>query len=47
MKVIGKGGFSRVIQVRRILDGKIFAMKIMSKEFLLKEDKLEQILTEK
>jgi hypothetical protein len=34
MKMIGKGGFSRVSMVRRKSDGMIFAMKIMSKEFL-------------
>ena len=32
IKVIGKGGFSTVLQVRQKSTGKLFAMKIMSKQ---------------
>ena len=31
LKVIGKGGFSTVIQVRRKYDGMLFAMKCLKK----------------
>ena len=32
IKVIGKGGFSKVMMVRRKSDGSIFAMKTLKKE---------------
>ena len=44
IKVIGKGGFSRVIEgklnlARKKDTGKLYAIKIMTKEFILSEDK--------
>ena len=47
LKVIGKGGFSKVVMCRKKDTGALYAMKIMSKEFVLKEEKTNQILTEK
>lgn len=47
VKVIGKGGFSRVVEVRKRDTGAIYAIKIMNKAFLLREDKSSQILSER
>ncbi|CAG9315247.1 unnamed protein product [Blepharisma stoltei] len=47
IKVIGKGGFSTVSQVRKKDTGQLYAVKTMDKEFVKGEDKVNQILTEK
>lgn len=47
IKTIGKGGFSRVIEVRKRDTGAIYAIKIMSKSFLIREEKVAQILSER
>ena len=47
LKVIGKGGFSTVFMCRKKDSGYLYAMKIMSKEFVIKEEKVPQILTER
>ncbi|OMJ80473.1 hypothetical protein SteCoe_19276 [Stentor coeruleus] len=47
LKVIGKGGFSHVTAVRKKDSGQLFAIKTMSKSFVLGEGKTEQIMTEK
>ena len=47
IKLIGKGGFSRVVEVRKRDTGMLYAIKIMSKTFLVKEEKVQQILTER
>jgi hypothetical protein len=47
IKVIGKGGFSQVVMCRKKDNGSLYAIKIMSKEFVLKEEKVPQILTER
>lgn len=47
IKLIGKGGFSRVVEVRKKDTGMLYAIKIMSKSFLAKEEKVQQILTER
>jgi len=46
-KVIGKGGFSKVFQVRHKITGQIFAMKVLRKDKLKLDNKVEQILTER
>ena len=46
VKLIGKGGFSRVVEVRKKDSGALYAAKIMSKSFLLREHKVTQVLTE-
>lgn len=47
IKFIGKGGFSQVIEVRKKDTGMLYAVKIIKKDFLINEDKVHQILTEK
>lgn len=47
IKIIGKGGFSNVFQVRKKDTGKIYAMKVISKSFVLKIGKAEQIMSER
>ena len=47
IKYIGKGGFSQVIEVRKHDTGMLYAIKIVKKEFLINEDKVHQLLTEK
>jgi hypothetical protein len=47
IKFIGKGGFSQVVEVRKKDTGMLYAVKIIKKDFLINEDKVHQILTEK
>ncbi|CAG9315296.1 unnamed protein product [Blepharisma stoltei] len=47
IRTIGKGGFSRVIEARKLDSGIIYAIKIMSKSFVINEEKVVQILTER
>ncbi|CAG9326813.1 unnamed protein product [Blepharisma stoltei] len=47
IKVIGKGGFSTVSEVRKKDTGELFAVKTIDKEFIKREGKITQILTEK
>ncbi|CAG9319496.1 unnamed protein product [Blepharisma stoltei] len=47
LKVIGKGGFSTVFQVRKKDTGHLYAIKTINKKFLINEDKIFQILNEK
>lgn len=46
IKVIGKGGFSTVLQVRKRDNSMIYAMKVISKSFVLQKGKSESIMTE-
>ncbi len=47
VKSIGKGGFSRVLLVRRRDDGMLYAMKVISKAQIVKKGKVEQALAER
>lgn len=47
IKLIGKGGFSKVVEVRKKDTGALYAVKVLSKSFLLKEEKAVQVLTER
>ena len=47
MKVIGKGGFSNVIQVRRKDVGSIFAMKCLKKSQIKRENKVRHVMNER
>ncbi len=47
VKMIGRGGFSKVLEVRKRDTGAIFAMKVMSKSFVVGKDKTQQMITER
>lgn len=47
LKVIGKGGSATVFQTRKIDTGQLFAIKVLNKRFLHREDKTSQGLTER
>lgn len=47
IKVIGRGAFSRVILVRKKDTGRLYAMKIMRKDKLLRENKIKPIINER
>lgn len=47
IKVIGKGGFSRVILSRKKDTGRLYAIKIMKKAKIIKEKKVRPILSER
>ena len=46
-KVIGKGGFSKVLLVRNKITGSLFAMKVMRKDKIKRDNKVMQIMTER
>lgn len=47
LKVVGKGNFAKVLQVRKKDTGKIYAMKILNKVKLAESDQVEHIKTER
>ena len=47
VKTIGKGGFSKVLQVRKRDTAMIYAMKVISKSFVIQKEKSEQIMAER
>lgn len=47
LRVIGRGNFAKVLQVRKIDSGKIYAMKILNKTKLAESDQVEHIKTER
>ena len=47
IKVIGRGGFSRVILCRKKDTGRLYAMKILKKSKLIREKKIKPILSER
>ena len=47
IKVIGRGAFSRVILVRKKDTGRLYAMKIMRKDKLVREQKIKPIINER
>ena len=47
IKVIGKGGFSRVILSRKKDTGRLYAIKVMSKNKIINERKIRPILSER
>jgi serine/threonine protein kinase len=40
-KVIGKGGFSKVFQVRNKINGQMYAMKVLRKDKIKLDNKVE------
>lgn len=47
IKVVGRGAFSRVILVRKKDTGRLYAMKIMRKDKLVREQKIKPIINER
>jgi len=47
MKQVGKGAFAKVFQVKRNLDGKVLAMKIMRKDILTNLNQIQHLKNEK
>lgn len=47
LKVIGKGGFSKVLLVRKKDSGLLFAMKVMEKSFVADDGKFRQVMCER
>ena len=47
LKVIGRGGFSRVILCRKKDTGRLYAMKILKKSKIIREKKIKPILSER
>lgn len=47
LKVIGKGGFSKVLLVRKKDSGLLFAMKVMEKSFVTEDGKFRQVMCER
>lgn len=47
LKIIGRGTYGKVSLVRHLKDGKIYAMKSMSKRLLQEYDQIGQIITER
>lgn len=47
LKVIGKGGSATVLQARKLDTGQLFAVKVLNKRCLQREDKVSQSLTER
>lgn len=47
LKVIGKGSFGKVIQVRKKDTGEIYAMKVLRKENIIKRNQVEHTRTER
>jgi serine/threonine protein kinase len=47
LKVIGRGGFSKVFLVRKKDSGLLFAMKVMQKSFVMTDGKFKQVMCER
>ena len=47
LKVVGKGSFGKVMQVRKKSNGKIYAMKVLHKENIVKRNQVQHTRTER
>jgi serine/threonine protein kinase len=45
--VLGKGTFGKVFQVRKRDNGKIYAMKVLKKSYIIKQKEVEHTLAER
>lgn len=47
LKVLGRGSFGKVMQVRKISDGKVYAMKILRKRTIIQRNQVEHTKAER
>lgn len=47
LELLGQGNFGKVVKVRKIDNGKMYAMKVMKKTFVLENEQLEHIMAER
>ena len=47
MRVVGRGGFSKVILARKKDTGRLYAIKILRKDQLVNENQIKPILSER
>eukprot|EP01071_Lankesteria_metandrocarpae_P007909 Lankesteria_metandrocarpae@DN4816_c0_g1_i1.p1 len=47
LKVIGRGSFGKVFQVRSKIDGAIYAMKVLSKDYIIRRGQLQHTKAER
>ena len=47
IKVIGRGGFSKVLLCRKKDTGRLYAMKVIKKSKIIRENKVKPILSER
>jgi len=47
IKIIGRGGFSKVFQVRKRSNGMLYAMKVINKRIAGERSKIQKIMLEK
>ena len=47
LKVLGRGSFGKVMQVRRKKDGKVYAMKILKKKAMIQRHQVDHLKTER
>lgn len=47
LTVVGEGSFGKVLRVRKNDNGKIYAMKVLDKQMIIKRDELEHTMAEK
>ena len=46
IKVIGRGGFSKVLEVRKKSTAEIYAMKVIKKSFVIEKNKIKEMMVE-
>ena len=46
LKVLGRGSFGKVMQVRRKADGKVYAMKILKKKAMIQRHQVTRNVTD-
>jgi serum/glucocorticoid-regulated kinase 2 len=47
IKVVGKGSYGKVLLVKKKDDEKVYAMKVLKKNFMAKKNQVERIKTER
>ena len=47
LKVIGRGSYAKVLQVKHVTSGMIYAMKVIKKELVTDDEDIDWVQTEK